>query len=531
MLARKGWRVLLLEREHFPREHIGESLLPASMPVLEELGVLPQLEAEGFLHKWGATMVWGADADPWSWYFRETNVAYPHTYQVWRARFDQILLENARANGVDVREGQRVNEVRFEGDRATGLTFSNEDSGEQGEVSARFVVDASGQSGLLGRTLKLRRSDEYFRNLAAYAYFDGGERLPEPDQNNILIEAYPHGWFWLIPLHSGWASVGAVVDSAFGQQEVARLGLEGFLRGQIAQAPKTASMLGSAPMVSGPHVIRDWSYVSREVVGDGYILVGDAACFIDPLFSSGVHLALLAGVLAAAYVTTALRNPELKDAAGAVYKQLYYQQYGHFREMARLFYSSNRTRDSYFWEARRLLQVDDDLSPRQAFIRAVAGQPPQGYERAVLAHGHAPPEFAAAVEQAERDREARQQALLPVMLREPAAVAAFERSVPRLAGGATLERKPVVGAGEFVLAEVLTSAEHPEGAPLSPFVARLVAEVDGQRTVGEVLAAALGGVSERDAAKLVPQALSALRILYIDGAIAEFAGFSPPERD
>ena len=105
MLARQGWRVLLLEREHFPRHHVGESLLPASLPVLEELGVLPAVQAAGFLPKWGATMVWGKDATPWSWYFRETNPNNPHAYQVWRPVFDQLLLENSRACGVEVREG------------------------------------------------------------------------------------------------------------------------------------------------------------------------------------------------------------------------------------------------------------------------------------------------------------------------------------------------------------------------------------------------------------------------------------------
>ena len=120
MLARKGWQVLLLERERFPRDHIGESLLPASMPVLEELGVLPAVQEAGFLRKWGATMVWGTDKTPWSWYFRETNQRYPHAYQVWRPQFDQLLLDNSRAHGVEVREGHQVVDVLFEDGRAVG---------------------------------------------------------------------------------------------------------------------------------------------------------------------------------------------------------------------------------------------------------------------------------------------------------------------------------------------------------------------------------------------------------------------------
>ena len=129
MLARKGWRVLLLEREHFPRDHVGESLLPASIPVLEELGALPAIQEAGFLPKWGATMVWGREREPWSWYFKETNQGNPHSYQVWRPRFDQLLLENSRAAGVDAREGHRVLEVLFEDDRAVGVRYAYDRQG------------------------------------------------------------------------------------------------------------------------------------------------------------------------------------------------------------------------------------------------------------------------------------------------------------------------------------------------------------------------------------------------------------------
>ena len=182
--------------------------------------------------------------------------------------------------------------------------------------------------------------------------------LLPPDETNIFIESYPHGWFWNIPLHTGWASVGAVVDSRKGQDGIRDGGTLRFLMDQIAQAPHTTHMLREADMVSGPFIVKDWSYVSEQVVGDGYILVGDAACFVDPLFSSGVHLALMSGVMAAAYVTSALKDTSMREAAGHVYKELYYREYGHFREMARLFYSSNRTSDSYFWEARRILEAD-----------------------------------------------------------------------------------------------------------------------------------------------------------------------------
>ena len=380
MLARQGSRVLLLERDHFPREHVGESLLPASIPVLEELGALPAVEQAGFLRKWGATMVWGKDPSHWSWYFKETNQNYPHSYQVSRPQFDQILLDNSQKAGVEVREGHRAIEVMFNDGRAVGVRCETP-TGERLEALAGFVVDASGQGGLLARQLGLREWDPFFRNLAVYGYFEGAQRLPAPNETNIFIESYPQGWLWTIPLHTGLASVGAVVDSEIGQDGIRQLGPQGFLMDQLSHGPTTAELLRNANLSSGPSVVRDWSYVCQRTTGQGYVLVGDAACFIDPLFSSGVHLALMSGVLAAALVTSSLIDPDMEEAAGQVYQELYMQEYNQFREMARLFYSSNLSSSSYFWEARRLTGRNAAFTPRQAFIRAVAGQPPRGYER------------------------------------------------------------------------------------------------------------------------------------------------------
>jgi flavin-dependent dehydrogenase len=348
------------------------------MPVLEELGVREAMEEAGFLRKWGATMVWGRDPEPWSWYFRETNGRHPHAYQVWRPQFDLILLENARANGVEVREGHQAVEVLFDGERSVGVRFRHE-SGE-GEVRSRYVVDASGQAGLLANRLKLRQWDSFFRNLAVYGYFEGGQRLAAPDETNIFIESYPNGWFWQIPLHTGLMSVGAVVDAEWAQQPLREAGAREFLYEQIAAAPHSGEMLRDAEMVAGPFIQKDWSYLAERLVGDGYILAGDAACFVDPLFSSGVHLALSSGVLAAAYVTSVLRDDSMAGPAAEVYRDLYLSQYSQFHEMAKLFYASNRSVDSYFWEARRILGRQR-FSPREAFIQAVAGQPPKGCGR------------------------------------------------------------------------------------------------------------------------------------------------------
>ena len=510
MLAVQGIRVILLERERFPRDHVGESLLPASIPVLEELGALAAVQDAGFLPKWGATMVWGKDSTPWSWYFKETNRTYPHAYQVWRPRFDSILLDNSRAKGVDVREGHRAIGVLFEDGRAVGVRFRDH-AGREQVVRADFIVDASGQNGLLGRQLGLREWDDFFQNLAVYGYFSGGQPLPSPDETNIFIEAYPQGWLWNIPLPGGRSSVGAVVDSSVGQAGIAAAGVRQFLLDQIAQAPHLAGMLRTGVMAAGPSVVKDWSYVCRPLVGNGYILAGDAACFVDPLFSSGVHLALMSGVLAAAWVSSALKQPDIAGPAGLVYQEMYLKEYRHFRELARLFYSSNRTAESYFWEARRIVSGDSTLSPRNAFIRAVAGQPPRGYERAVLERGVLPPAFVESVENVESERVRR--------------LAALDKSagilewIPRLADGVKLERKPTLAGGEFRWGHVLSTPDRPEGVECADLVAALLSRIDGRATAAELIVQLQRGFDPSQQAQVAAAVRSTLSILYVDGDI------------
>ena len=507
VLALRGRDVVLLEREFFPRVHVGESLLPASLPILETLGVLDEVAAAGFPEKPGATMVWGKSREPWSWYFRETNARYPTSFQVSRDRFDEILLRNAERVGADVREGWRVVDVLFDGDRVRGVVA--EHAGGREEIPASWVVDASGQAGLIGRRLELREHDEFFRNLAVYAWYRGGERLPPPDSGNIFIESFADGWAWSIPLAGDLMSVGIVVDAEFGGAALASAEPEKFLAEQLGRTERTARMLASAELADGPRVVRDWSYVSSRLAGDGWILVGDAACFVDPLFSSGVHLAMSSGLMAAAYVHAVLDDAELRQPAAAAYSQLYLDQYHQFREMAALFYASNRTADSYFWEARRIAG-GADAAPRQSFIAAVAGQPPQGYERVVLERGEAPPDFAEAVAAVEAERRRRSELL------QGLDVAA---AVPRLAAGASLERKPVIGEEKFEWGAVVSSPSRPQGAPISLAVAALLQRLDGSRTSARAIDDLLEGATEEQRSALAPGLLTAIGVLFVDGII------------
>ena len=532
MLARQGWNVVLLERERFPREHVGESLLPASMPVLEELGAMEAVQAAGFLPKYGATMVWGRDPKPWSWHFRETSVQYPHAYQVWRPTFDHILLENARALGVDVREGCRVASVELSDSKSMASLQYVSDTAGQRELSARFVVDASGQAALLAQQTGTRYWDSFFQNLAVYAYFEGGEPLPSPDENNIFIEAFEHGWFWTIPLGSaapvqagntGWSSVGAVVDNHTGMEGIRRLGARDFLLEQMAQAPHTQAMLRNARWASGPNVVRDWSYSAERTTGPGFAMTGDSACFVDPLFSSGVHLALMSGVMAAAYASTALKASEggdeqLRDLAGDVYQELYYKEYNQFREMARLFYASNLTSDSYFWEARRITG-ESEYTPRQSFIQAVAGQPPRGYERVVLDRGEAPADFVASVRAVEGERAERINRVTG--LRSDPQRNQVLNAVPLLAAGVRVARRPVLGEGEFIWGYSLSAVSQPEGMPCSELVAALVSRMDGRTSVLGLVNHLGQGLDQPTRAQLEAAISRTIEILYIDGTIGQ----------
>ncbi len=510
LLARRGWRVALLERERFPRPHVGESLLPASMPVLEELGVLDKVEAAGFPRKWGATMLWGREPEPWSWYFKETNRTYPHAYQVWRPAFDKILLDNARACGVHVCEGHRVTGVDVGASQVNTLNYRT-DSGSNGTVEAEWIVDASGQSAILGRALGLRQWDERFRNMAVFGYFEGSERLTEPDESNILIESYTDGWVWNIPLWKGQSSVGIVVDSEQGASGIAKYGVNGYFTKQLGITSLSRKMLSSAHLTDGPHVVKDWSYTSSETVGDGWILVGDAACFVDPLFSSGVHLAMMSAVMAAAYLDACRSDPSMRGPAARVYQDLYHTEYNHFRELAALFYASNRTVESYFWESRRILGEPEDEEARKSFVRAVAGQSARGYERAVLSKGALPEEFSSSVRTLESERHDKTRDF---------DVGTVIDDVPVLARGSTVDRRPIFAEGQFQWSDVLVSPQRPEGVPVSPFVASLISDIDGHISVRQIVernAARVSGQSDDDG--IAQAILSTLKILTVDGLI------------
>ena len=455
LLRRTNVDVDLFERATFPRAHVGESLLPATLAILDDIGVLPAVEAEGFTSKPGATMAWGRHREPWSWYFRETNQRYRTSFQVWRPRFDEILLDHSRTRGVHVHEDTAVRRVMFEGERAVGVELADGAS-----IAADVVVDASGQQSLIANQRDLKVWDDFFQNLAVYGYYDDCRHLDPPDDGNIFIESYAEGWVWKIPLANGRSSVGFVVDRDRGAAGIRADGVEGFFARQLAATEQTAALLEGAERWGELTVTRDWSYVAKTMAGSGFVLVGDAACFVDPLFSTGVHLAVSGAHLAAALTVTELTNPDLATDARETYQRLYRTQYDHFHELARLFYAGNRSVDSYFWAARRITQ--DDRPPREAFIRAVSGQSAIGYERSVLEKGDLPLELTTAIANHRDTRHG------------PTAVP--ER--PRLASGFELIRTAVLASDRFEPGYVIRGPDR-DDVPVSTLIAHLVHRADG----------------------------------------------------
>jgi FAD-dependent halogenase len=371
LLADAGHRVVVLERERFPRYHIGESLLSATLPILDAVGATPAIERHGFLRKPGGTFQWGRQREPWSFWFREDPGGRPHAFHVVRAEFDQLLLENARTHGADVREEHAVSSVETDGERP--VVHAEAAGGATLRLTPRFVVDASGQTALIGRAQGLRRFNDFFKNLALFGYFRGAERLPGELANHILSAAFADGWFWYIPLHDGTMSVGAVVD-ARRWRALAGADPEATYRTLIARCPAIAGRLARATLVSPIRVIRDYSYDSTRFGGRNHLLAGDAACFIDPVFSTGVHLACLAGFLGASATDAILRGVAPEADALAQYETAYRGAFERYLRFLYFFYDHNEDPDSYFWTARRILtHAPDDLSTREAFVHLISG--------------------------------------------------------------------------------------------------------------------------------------------------------------
>ncbi|MEX2240937.1 MAG: NAD(P)/FAD-dependent oxidoreductase [Burkholderiales bacterium] len=313
LLAERGFRVALFEKSRHPRFHIGESLLPANLPLFERLGVADEVRAIG-MQKWGAELVSPAHAQPARLAFTEAwDKSLPYAYQVRRSRFDEILFRNAARKGALALEGCRVRGVEFAGDGGARLQVQREGGGEE-LWRARFVADASGRDTFLGNRLGAKRRSARHNSAAIYAHFRGARRRQGKREGDIAIFWFEHGWFWFIPLADGVTSIGAVVWPYY--MKARAKPVNEFLMDTIALCPKLAERLESAERVTDAEATGNYSYACDRTHGPGYLLLGDAYAFIDPVFSTGVMLAMTSAVEGADAIEACLRRP--REAARAL---------------------------------------------------------------------------------------------------------------------------------------------------------------------------------------------------------------------
>ena len=340
LLARRGRRVLVVERQRFPRFHIGESLIPETNRWLEAIGVYERVAAAGFPVKRGAfLMAPDGENQRYACFGDAEGVARPTTFEVRRDRFDEILLDHAAACGAEVIQECRAKGVEL-GDDGAALRIEDAAGGER-TVAGRFLVDASGRDGFLAKRLKLRIVDPELRQVGVHAWYEGVEPPPPERSGDIRVVAIDGaGWAWLIPLGGGVTSVGAVVSKER-HATLPAADPERCLELLLGSAPALPPLLAGARRVSPVRVEGDYSYATRSYHGERWLLAGDAGSFLDPIFSTGVLLALESGVQAAEAVDGALaagEEPRATRRLLAAYDREQRRKYRFFRRFVLGYY-------------------------------------------------------------------------------------------------------------------------------------------------------------------------------------------------
>lgn len=337
-LARQGHRCLVLEQSRFPRYHIGESLIPHTYGIFERLGCLSQLRASSFPVKHSVRFVAVSGRESTPFYFSETIPGdRARTWQVERGQFDQMLLDHARAHGVEVREHLRVDRILFDpAGRATGVRISLAGGGTV-EVSAQVVVDASGRACTLGRQLGLRCALPELRKASVWGYYRGGRRLAGIDAGETTMFMVPGGgWFWYIPLPDDVVSVGLVADPGYvfaGTDDMEAA----FVR-EVARCAPLMERLTSAQRFGPVRGSRHLAYLNRRTCGDGWVMIGDARAFLDPIYSSGLYLALGSAELAAGCIHEALNAGDVSAARLGAFEPALVAGVGVIRRLIHAFY-------------------------------------------------------------------------------------------------------------------------------------------------------------------------------------------------
>jgi len=365
LLAQADHRVLMLEKKAFPRYKVGESLLPATVRDLADmLGIRQSLADAGFVTKKGATFSWGEHPDAlWSLNFGGPNSAMvplpeqvPSAFNVPRDRFDELLSDNAARHGVVIRQQCSVTGFLRENGVVTGVDYEDA-HGASHSVQARYVADASGQRSRLAKSFGDRTLSEFFRKISVWGYFRHGKRLDAPFEGNVLFQAHNRAWIWYIPIDDELTSVGVVMPSE--EFDKAQTPLQQ-LEQVISQCPLIADYLSSAqPVRSGEYaqvrVCSEYSYSHSSYWQPGALLLGDAACFVDVLLSSGVHLATFGAVLAAQSINAVLQGTVQEDLAMNEYEARLRREYAIFYNGLVGLYDMQKNEDDYATWLRELL--------------------------------------------------------------------------------------------------------------------------------------------------------------------------------
>jgi flavin-dependent dehydrogenase len=375
LLAREGFDVTLIEKEVFPRYHIGESLLPSCLEIFDLIGVREKIEAYGFVQKDGGYFDWGED----SWVLDFRKLHHPYGFQVVRSEFDHLLLEHAKSQGVKVYEGTEIRSITFDGDRPKSASwYEGADSKNRGEIAFDYVIDASGRAGIMAmRYLKNRHYHDSFQNVALWGYWRGADRMSFAPNGAIAVGSLPYGWLWGIPLHDDTMSVGLVLHkTTFKEKREEADNLKQIYMTAINECPLIAKLVEHGTFATEQvKTEQDYSYMSDTISGPGYFMVGDAASFIDPLLSTGVHLATHGSMLAAASIASVIRGEVTEEEALSFYEHSYRHAYLRLMVIVSGLYSMYRGKSMYFWQAQQLTHNDysDQAALNEAFMFVVSG--------------------------------------------------------------------------------------------------------------------------------------------------------------
>lgn len=375
LLARQGIEVTLLERDKFPRYHVGESLLPSVLKVLDLLDVREKVEEFGFTHKHGGFLEWGTEK--WTVEFGILGNNKNYSFQVTRADFDDILLRHASEQGVRVIEEVKVDSLDFDGDRPVAAKWSRDQEGkkESGRIEFDYLVDASGRAGIVATKFKKsRQNHKIFRNVAIWGYWKNTQSHEAAPKGAIYTVAIPNGWFWGIPLHDGTMSIGLVIHKDALKEARKTKDLLEVYKDAIANSDLMREVTENAELVTELKTETDYSYAAEEFQGPGYFMIGDAACFLDPLLSSGVHLAMFSGVLATASINSIERGDVTEAEARNYFERSYRKAYLRLLLFVSTFYNQYDGKETYFWEAHKLTNSDlDGADLKFAFTSLISG--------------------------------------------------------------------------------------------------------------------------------------------------------------